>query len=362
MTIIVFCGPTIEATAVQRVLPEAMCLGPAARGDVYLACKNAPAAIALIDGYFDHRLAVWHKEVLWALSSGIRVYGAASMGALRAAELELYGMVGVGAVYQAFVRGELEDDDEVAVLHAPEGSGYIPQSDAMVNIRATLRAALAAGVIDSEDEATLVASAKATYYPDRSLARLVAGWAPEAPRTRLAAWLAEHGMVDQKRRDALALLSVLHQHARQPAFVHRRERFRLANTHYWQVLRQSLDSPQPTPSVAAPSRPPASRGEETARADAAHRALALALATLSGAEVSAAEAQQASEQFRREHGLLTPESTAQWLLERAMDLQSFSLLARERVLIQRFAAAATAATEQQQRRLGTSPGRASDKR
>ena len=350
MTVIVFCGPTIDPTAVQHVLPEAVCLGPASRGDLYLACQKGPAAIALIDGYFDHRLSVWHKEVLWALSRGIRVYGAASMGALRAAELEPYGMIGVGTVYQAFARGELEDDDEVAVLHAPEASGYTPRSDAMVNLRATLRAALAGGVIDSEDEAALVAAAKATYYPDRSLARLVAGWASEAKRERLAAWVAEHGLVDQKRLDALALLRLLAQHVREPAFVHRRERFSLANTHYWHVLRQSLDGGQPASSAQGPARPLGLDGEERARADAAHRALALALATLSGAEVSAAEAQQASEQFRREQGLFTPESTAEWLSARAMDLQSFSLLARERVLIQRFDAAATAATARQLQR------------
>jgi hypothetical protein len=45
---------------------------------------------------FDSTPAVLHKEILWAMDRGVGVSGAASMGALRAAELHWYGMVGVG--------------------------------------------------------------------------------------------------------------------------------------------------------------------------------------------------------------------------------------------------------------------------
>ena len=52
------------------------------------------------------------------------------MGALRAAELHPYGIEGVGAHYfEAYRGGEYEDDDEVAVSHAPEsllGTGRSP--------------------------------------------------------------------------------------------------------------------------------------------------------------------------------------------------------------------------------------------
>jgi len=52
VSVVVFSGPTIDAAAVRRVLPDAICRGPASRGDVYLASKLRPSAIALIDGYF----------------------------------------------------------------------------------------------------------------------------------------------------------------------------------------------------------------------------------------------------------------------------------------------------------------------
>ena len=50
------------------------------------------------------------------------------MGALRAAELHVFGMVGVGRVFELFRDGLLEDDDEVAVAHGPADSGYQPKA------------------------------------------------------------------------------------------------------------------------------------------------------------------------------------------------------------------------------------------
>ena len=100
---------------------------------------RAPAVIGIIDGYFEHVPSVAHKEVLWAMSRGIHVFGAASLGALRAAELLPFGMEGVGEIHAAYARGDLTDDDEVAVAHGLAAEGYRPVSEAMVNIRETLR-------------------------------------------------------------------------------------------------------------------------------------------------------------------------------------------------------------------------------
>src|ERR1700687_1751155 len=151
MKAIVFVGPTISSQEVSEVLDvsgmiDAVCLPPASQGDVYRASLQWPSAIGIIDGYFERVPAVWHKEILWAMSQGIHVFGSASMGALRAAELAAFGMTGVGAIFEAYRDGLLEDDDEVAVAHGLAEDGYRPLSEAMVNIRATLAAAEAAGV------------------------------------------------------------------------------------------------------------------------------------------------------------------------------------------------------------------------
>src|ERR1041384_8086509 len=105
--VIVFLGPTL-ALADARQLLDATYLGPVSQGDVLRAAQARPAAIAIIDGYFARVPAVWHKEILWALSQGVWVFGASSMGALRAAELEPFGMIGVGRVFAGFRDGEYE--------------------------------------------------------------------------------------------------------------------------------------------------------------------------------------------------------------------------------------------------------------
>jgi hypothetical protein len=206
--VVVFTGPTLSAAESTRELPESRVVGPAACGDVYRAALARPRALVLIDGYFDQKLSVWHKELLWALAQGIRVYGGASMGALRAVELTECGMTGVGVVYEQYLSGILEDDDEVAVAHADESREYAPQSTALVNVRATLRTAVVQGIIDSADEARLIAAGKSLYYPDRTLAAILGGASLESGRlARLRDWLGVHGVVDQKAIDARALLA-----------------------------------------------------------------------------------------------------------------------------------------------------------
>src|ERR1700728_3217539 len=81
---------------------------PVRQGDLYLAALSRPAIIGVADGYFEIMPTVWHKEILWAMAQGIHVYGAASIGALRAAELDAFGMRGIGGIYQDLRDGGLE--------------------------------------------------------------------------------------------------------------------------------------------------------------------------------------------------------------------------------------------------------------
>ncbi|MEO8846604.1 MAG: TfuA domain-containing protein [Kofleriaceae bacterium] len=208
MKTIVFVGPSLPAAEVRALVPGADVRPPASVGeilDLALAVRR-PARIALIDGYFERMAAVWHKELLLALERGIAVYGAASMGALRAAELAPFGMIGVGAIYKAFVRGELIADDEVAVAHLPAEQGYRSISDALVTIRHNLALARSARLITKASHDRLLASARAAFYRDRTWAALVAA----EPA------LARHALVDLKAADARALLAALARNPRAP--------------------------------------------------------------------------------------------------------------------------------------------------
>ena len=216
----VFLGPSLPLGEAQRIL-EAVYLPPVSMGDIYRLMERRPSVIAIIDGLFEQTPAVWHKEILYALSQGVRVLGASSMGALRAAELAAFGMEGVGQVFEAFHRGELEDDDEVAVAHAPAADGFRSLSDAMVNLREGLRQAREAGRISSTTHARLLAAGKSLYYPDRSWRRLFTAAAglgiPEVELQALREQIAR-GQPDVKRSDAVQLLQRLAaEQARGPA-------------------------------------------------------------------------------------------------------------------------------------------------
>jgi hypothetical protein len=237
----IFAGPTISAAEGRREL-DAVYRPPARQGDVYRAALERPLAIGLVDGYFETVPAVWHKEILWAMSRGVHVYGAASMGALRAAELHRFGMIGVGAVFEAFRDGRLEDDDEVAVTQAAENEGFRVLSEAMVDIRATLEAAEVAGIVARSTRLVLQAHAKALYYPDRSYPALLAAAPrlaiPEGDIARLRAWL-PRGRIERKRQDALALLRRIQADRdgllREPA----RPGFDFQHTVFWESLTRA---------------------------------------------------------------------------------------------------------------------------
>ena len=99
--IYVFLGPTLAENDARAEL-DAVYLPPVSAGDVFRLWRQRPRAIGIVDGYFEHVPAVWHKEIMWIMAHGVHVFGSAGMGALRAAELDSFGMHGVGRVYQAF--------------------------------------------------------------------------------------------------------------------------------------------------------------------------------------------------------------------------------------------------------------------
>ena len=211
MSCFVFAGPSLSRQAIEARL-AATILPPATQGDVARAARSGARAIGIIDGYFEGVPSVWHKEVLWAMARGVHVFGAASMGALRAAELHRFGMRGIGAIFEAYRDGALEDDDEVAVSHGPAETGFVALSEAMVNIRATLERALAEGLLGGSEAEALARIAKAQFYKERNWDRLlelaVGEGLAEATLTRLEAWLPE-GRIDRKRDDALALVEAM---------------------------------------------------------------------------------------------------------------------------------------------------------
>ena len=242
MRAIVFAGPSLPPASRPVAEPAIEWRPPVRQGELYRAALGGPAVIGVIDGYFEIVPTVWHKEILWAMAQGIYVFGAASIGALRAAELDSFGMRGIGRIYEAFRDGVLDDDDEVAVLHGPEELGYPPLTEAMVNMRATFDEAARVGVLAPDMATQLAAIAKSLFYKERTYRavsqRAAASGIPAAPLRDLAAWLPS-GRIDQKRRDANVLLATIRAHlaAAPPPL---RVNYTLAETAAWDAARRFI--------------------------------------------------------------------------------------------------------------------------
>ncbi|WP_405996227.1 TfuA-like protein [Streptomyces sp. NBC_00986] len=70
------------------------------------------------------------------------------MGALHAAELAPYGMVGIGRVLRGFRDGFLDAEHEVAVLQGPDDRAF---TQALVNLRFTWAVGVRVGHVGSRE-------------------------------------------------------------------------------------------------------------------------------------------------------------------------------------------------------------------
>jgi hypothetical protein len=249
----IFAGPTLWRDPIVGARGFAW-LPPAKDGDVYKAARECPTAIGIIDGVFETAPSIWHKEILWALSRGIHVFGAASMGALRAAELAPFGMRGVGAIFGDFESGILTDDDEVAVLHAGAELGYRPLSDSLVDIRATVAKAEAADVLSPRTAAAIIARAKTTFFKDRTWNRVLRectnSQARKSEIAKFSRWL-KSNRVERKREDAHAMIGAMQTLVASgaPRF---EAGFVFQRTSYW---RRLVASHRPSRAARAAARP-----------------------------------------------------------------------------------------------------------
>ena len=363
MSVHVFLGPSLAPSSAQRILPGAIYHPPAALGDIYRVARDGDChVVALVDGVFQQVPAVWHKEILFALERGIQVAGAASMGALRAAELDVFGMIGVGTIYGWYASGMLEDDDEVALVHGPKELGYPPLSVPMVNVRWTLDKAREAGWLGDEERESIVAAAKRTHFRERTWERLgkraaEAGVARPV-MTRLATESRNPGN-DVKREDAMQLLRCIESGRLGETSRHHTGRaaiwsdFTLARTSFWERF-----------SAAAGETIPEGEADEAVSArdirryvmltcedgtEIMYKAMLDMLAereTLRRGELpSRSDMQAAVDDLRRAKGLHAAEDLRCWLVRHRKTKRDFAALARNRIVLERVAETAGAAID-----------------
>ncbi|TQS25183.1 TfuA-like protein [Microbispora sp. KK1-11] len=333
MTLAVFLGPSLPLDEARRLLPDATYLPPARQADLVSLLDDPPAAIGLVDGEFHQSRSVWHKEILLALERGVHVFGAASMGALRAAELERYGMIGVGAVFEQYASGRLTDDDEVALRYSRDDGCYVPLSEPMVNIRATLAAAREAGL--PRDLCGLAErEAKRLYYPDRCRRAVVDRLrAMDVAGVHVLDAFWRDSAVDVKAADARLLLTTLKEFAADPPPPrrHDEETFRTAgldtlDDRERRVRGANREIPLADIADAAQLWHPDAAASNAAALD---RGLVLVLSELLHVKPTETQIEQEIGRWRVRHGHTDDASFESWLRRNHLSEGEFHLLAAD---------------------------------
>lgn len=204
--IIIFTGPSLNHDEAREIL-DADYRPPIQRGDVTTALNDNPDIIGIIDGVFHQQPAVSHREILDALKKGVTVVGGASMGALRASELDDFGMIGIGYVYNQYKNGLIESDDDVAIIINPLNLEQL--SDSLVSMEYNFKMMLDKGVISEDEFNMLIETAKSIFYPKRTYDLVFKNVDIDSSKIEeLKEFLDEYG-TDIKRRDAIEVVEYI---------------------------------------------------------------------------------------------------------------------------------------------------------
>lgn len=205
--VVIFAGPSLPFGCLKAGWIR---LPPAGRGDILrVLLTRKPHAIGLIDGWIHDRPSVGHKEILLAISEGVKVLGSSGIGAIRAAELHTFGMLGVGKVYGAYAEGLIDGDDEVALATI---NGAKAKSVALIDVRATLQSAIVEGAVKRGLAIKILTAAKRLHYMERTYPRIIDSVRYEyhsvLALNMFGCWLA-HGRCSVKEEDAHNLIDTL---------------------------------------------------------------------------------------------------------------------------------------------------------
>lgn len=221
---LVFVGPSLAAEDVRQLLPGAELRPPVRRGDLHLARMLRYSVFVILDGVFAQTDAISPREVVDVLQDGALVFGAASMGALRAVDCAPAGAVGTGRIYRLFRRGALDSEDEVAVTFIPERP-FPALTLALAAVRLTLRRAVRQHQLSRNHAVQLFRAGQELHYQDRTWDAIFAAAMCLPLNAVLRNWLK---MQDPKAEDARHLLTqVARRIASDPALVRRPRATRL---------------------------------------------------------------------------------------------------------------------------------------
>jgi hypothetical protein len=212
--VIIFVGPSLNIEKARRIL-DVDYRPPAKKGDLLrliTSLDDRETIVGLVDGYFLLDYPPTPIEVYQMIvRHNTHVVGSSSIGALRAVELEKFGMIGIGKIFELFKSGKMDADDEVAVTFSPDL--YQIQSEAMIDIRFNLFLSWRKGIIDRETKDAIAMVAKSIYFPFRTYQNVVQTTITKFPSLNDEAKNFESYVLANrkslKERDALKLINYI---------------------------------------------------------------------------------------------------------------------------------------------------------
>jgi hypothetical protein len=317
----------MSVSEAQAILPGAIFRPPAEQGDLITTVSQDGAdVVGLIDGTFHQTLSVWHSEVCYLLSEGVTILGSSSMGALRAAETERFGTIGVGTIFKWYRDGFITADDEVALVHGTEDVGFTPLSLVLVNIRASLYKAVSQGMLSATHADQVIDVARSLYYPDRQASTILQRCSDlelpaDARRAIEQALTIEH--VDLKKDDAQKMLTLMRRILEGSDPRPRRPDFEFSRSSVFETLYNSDrrvqvgDRQVPLQAIKEHATIHCPEFESVSRA-ALDRSIVTYFASLLGLRVTPEEFETQRSEFMDHRGLDSPEALREWLRANAM--------------------------------------------
>jgi TfuA protein len=216
---IIFLGPSLSREKAKDIL-EADYRPPAKKGDLLRLADLTKdiTMVGLVDGFFLQDYPPTPIEVYQlATKKNMLLVGAASLGALRAVELEKFGMIGIGKIFELYKTGKIDADDEVAVTF--EEGQHTLQSEAMIDIRFNLFIAKRKGIIDETTKREITKVAKNVYFPFRNYTDILDLTKQQYPRSNsyiesFRTYITNN-RESLKERDAIKLIKYMKQQIQQ---------------------------------------------------------------------------------------------------------------------------------------------------
>ena len=211
MKILIYAGLSIPFEEARQILDssddvEVIYKRPIKRGDLGHDIKENPDIIGIIDGVFHQNSAVGHREILDVMKRGVKVFGASSMGALRASELDSLGMQGIGYCYNQYASGIIDSDDDVAVMLDSESLEAL--SVPLISMDYVFANAVSENILTQDEKDELVEISKSTFYPKRNYASTLAKSSlDDGKKSELINFIRESE--DIKKQDAKELLNFI---------------------------------------------------------------------------------------------------------------------------------------------------------